>query len=526
MTPTTIAGRPNDFADATAPPPTWLDTALDAGSFPARATVEGFDKAGQSVADAAMDPSLANLTAAGINTGAAIAPFSPFAGTRLIGGSAIGGLGLDALSNLISSPVDARSKAKSRPLPTAARAPAPPPMPSLEDDPTYQKVKDDPELVGLYTQIKQAQVDAVRDYPGRNGDESRRTASARLEKLQGDFTKALGARTAGQKQIFDQKVANANAAREQAMAQDDKFSDTFAGKVYKKTGIGPFIAAAIPSSIISLAKGPARDLPTAITRGLVSTGAGAVAANAPPAYDMMFAPAANPEKDAMRRYAFELPDGHPDKVPAAKYAEGLPDRNPTQSIAESELTPANIGKKAILGGVEGFLGGEVGDNLFPALGGFGRRASYGFKPRGAPGAAPAIKTDGAFSKGPDIEALSKSAGMDTGPAFDATASPTDLMSTVAAAKAPKIRGGVSAAALTPRASNVKALVDKHMQAQTVEDVMAGLPKGSRISKRDVQTFVKKNPDMTHADVLQLMSKTTGRLAKRPFSYSDALDAEK
>lgn len=371
MTPTTIAGRPNDFVSSRDPDPTWGDLALSAAEFPARATVGQIDAAGSGIADALVDPSLANVTNAGVNTGLAL--MSP----ELTVASGLGGLGLAALRD-----ADVIPSAEARRL----RHPAP-------VDPVLEKVKDDPSLLALYQQIKIEQNNATRDYPGRNGDASRAAAAARVQELQGQFSAALAKRDAAKQAIYDQQVTNALAARDVELGRDRRFSDTEVGKVYDKLGgYAPLVAGFVPGVVSRLAYGPAKTLGNALLRDAEGITFGIGANNVPLAYNSFATEVDNPEQRAYAAYAYNLPDGHPDKVKAQAMADSLPKLNPVREESQEELyDPEKLKERAIMGGFEGWGGNRLGQMLTGGLGGLFRRSSYQMPPE----APLPVKTQGA-----------------------------------------------------------------------------------------------------------------------------------
>jgi len=384
MTPTTIAGRPNDFVSSRDPDPTWGDLALSAAEFPARATVGQIDAAGSGIADALVDPSLANVTNAGVNTGLAL--MSP----ELTVASGLGGLGLAALRDADVIP-SAEARRLRHPAPVAA---APAPLAPAPVDPVLEKVKDDPSLLALYQQIKIEQNNATRDYPGRNGDASRAAAAARVQDLQGQFSAALAKRDAAKQAIYDQQVTNALAARDVELGRDRRFSDTEVGKVYDKLGgYAPLVAGFVPGVVSRLAYGPAKTLGNALLRDAEGITFGIGANNVPLAYNSFATEVDNPEQRAYAAYAYNLPDGHPDKVKAQAMADSLPKLNPIREESQEELyDPEKLKERAIMGGFEGWGGNRFGQMLTGGLGGLFRRSSYQLppeaplpvKPQGAP----------------------------------------------------------------------------------------------------------------------------------------------
>jgi len=372
MTPTTVAGYPNDYLDVAPEPRSWLGTAADIGSFPARAYVNQVDAAGKGFVDAVNDPSLANITNAGVQAGMAM--MSPTLTTV----SGLGGLGLAALrdANFIPS-ADAKNLRRTQPQPVVAAPPVPEPV-----DPVFEKIKDDPSLIALYQQIKAEQNNATRDYPGRNGDASRAEAAGRVKDLQGQFAAALAQRDAAKQGIYDQQVLNANSARDIELGRDRRFSDTEVGKVYDKLGgYAPLVAGFLPGVVSRLAYGPAKTIGSALIRDAEGATFGIGANNVPLVYNSFSTEVDNPEQRAYEAYAYGLPDGHPDKIKAQQMADRLPKLNPIREQAQEELyDPYKFAERAGMGAFEGWGGNRLGQMVPSGLGGIFRRSSYQLTP--------------------------------------------------------------------------------------------------------------------------------------------------
>lgn len=531
MTQTTRAGYPNDTLSQGPAPRTdrAVNAILDYGSMPARAYVDQFNGATDAVADAMADPSLANMTNAGVRTGAAVG--SPL----LAAGSAVGGFGLAALDQFAPSFVEsasAKSKAGKKPdlKPAIFEDSAP-------VDQTAEKFKDDPELSLLYSQIQSEQRDATRDYPGRNGDQSRAQAAERLRVLQSQLSQALAKRqfdkTSAEKSIYDGQVANAVAARDKARDRDHRFQDTPVGKVYDKLGgYAPLAAAVIPGSLFGLAKGPAKTWGDASSRALTGIGFGMGASNVPSAYDMTYAPAVNPEKEAMRDYAYNLPDGHPDKAKAAALAETLPERNPVQAQGERMFSdPNDVAMRNIFGAFEGFGGQEVGGILPRAAGGIFKKAHYGHGPKTA------VETAIAEIDAAEALALRRRASAGTAAKHEAAAKldgNSDIADLASSGPAgPASKSGVSAAKLLPdppnpatkTASDIPSKPKVKKQALPKPDAPPSDPVVRDGAADEIRRFLGTPPEPTFSDggaIAQALHLATGGSASTPwFAKSEA-----
>lgn len=365
MTPTTIAGYPNSYISASPDPIEHLRNIGQSGAFPVllHSTADQIGAAGKGIADAMTDPSLANVTNAGVNTGLAL--MSP----ELTVGSAAAGYGLAGLRDLYHAFVpnaEARKLGKPNPVPEPVAQVAP------ETDDLASKVAGDPQLEVLYGAYKQAQAKATAQVPGvdrASSDAIRQRASDQATAIMGQISSALAAKAeagrALEKQNYDQQVQEAIAARDLARSRDVRFTDTDVGKVYNRVGVGPLLAGAVPGLINGLAKGPATTGMGHLWRGLEGAGFGIGAAFAPDVFNMTQAPAANPEKEALKAYAFNLPDGHPDKAKAEAYAATLPDLNPVQTAAKENLRDPWLLAERIGGGAAEGVGGALAAQYLP-----------------------------------------------------------------------------------------------------------------------------------------------------------------
>lgn len=360
--------------------PSAISRAIGVASMPARLYADQFGRATDSVAEAMGDPSLPNLTNAGVQTGLTIG--SPL----LTGTSGALGFGLagarDFEPSIISSAGAKETKEKRRAadLKPALFEPATASAP----DPIAEKYKDDPTLSLLHSQIEAARFDAGKNYPGLNGDASRAQAAERLSQLQAKMAEELAKRDSAKRDLekgnYDRQVEDAIFAREKARSRDKRFSDTEVGKVYDKLGgYAPVVAGMVPGAAFALAKGPAKTWGDALLRAGTGAGFGVGAINVPIGYDMAYSPVVNPEKEAMRAYAYNLPDGHPDKAKSEKMAAELPESNPVHSAAQDEFSDlGTMAKRSAWGALEGFGGQELGGLMPRAIGGMFKPSTYGF----------------------------------------------------------------------------------------------------------------------------------------------------
>lgn len=380
-------------------PPSTLENILAAAELPARAYAGQFNNATHSVAEAMGDPSLANLTNAGVQTGVALG--SPV----LTLGSGAAGLGIAALKDLAPYVLPG-AEAKSRNKSFSASQPALMESAMAPHDDLADKVAGDPQLEILYQAYKDAQTKANASVPGvdkASSDAIRQRASDQATKIMGQIGDALATRQKSKSDLaaqnYNQQVEEAIAARDAALGKASTFEDTNVGKVYRGMGgLGPLVAGMVPGTLATFAKGPAKTWEDTILRGLSGAVTGAGASLMPVGYNMTYAPVENPEKKAMEAYAFNLPDTHPDKAKAEAAASRMPDINPVHSAALQEFNdPSAIAKRMGWGALEGATGQEVGSLLPRALGGLFKRESYGFTPsvvsRGGAGNAADLAPD-------------------------------------------------------------------------------------------------------------------------------------
>lgn len=367
--------------------PSIIDKALAVAEWPARTYADQFGRATDSVAEAIEDPSLPNLTNAGVQTG--LAAGSPL----LTGASGALGFGVAGMRDLAPSLIpSADAKEKRRPgnmKPAIFEEPAAVPAPAFEPDGMADKVRGDPQLEVLYQAYKDAQAKATASVPGvdkASSDDIRKRASDQATNIMGQIATALENKSQAKRDIekgnYDQQVEDAVFARNKARSRDKRFSDTAVGQVYDKVGVAPVLAGAIPGAVLGLAKGPAKDLAGKLGVAATGAGFGMGAAMAPDIYNMTQAPAANPEREAMEAYAFNLPDTHPDKIKAKEFAASLPPMNPVQQSAKENFSdPVLMAERLAGGAFEGAGGAHIAQYLPRAVGGLFKPSTYGFGSR-------------------------------------------------------------------------------------------------------------------------------------------------
>jgi hypothetical protein len=183
---------------------------------------------------------------------------------------------------------------------------------------------------------------------------------------------------------YQRQVKMAEAARDNELSRDRRFSDTGVGKVFQAMGgLAPVAAGLLGGGLSRLATGPGKGLTGQVVKdyalpALTGTAAGFTAANAPLAYDAFYTDPDNPQKAAYQAYSRELPQGHPRKQEFGEFAKGLPDKNPVREQAGKEFYDdfgKRLGMSAIEGGGGALLGSDSVRSVAKALLGRGRSAA-------------------------------------------------------------------------------------------------------------------------------------------------------
>jgi hypothetical protein len=318
---------------------------LDYGPIPAKmATAIAAQPvtAGLAAGEAAADPSIPNLTNAGVQT--ALMAFRPAAALGALGlgyGAALakdtGAFGLLGSANASGDGLsDAQRKRvnhlqRKRSLSRAERE----------------------ELNG-YVSIQRdfAAANAKADAEARAKE---RTLAAESE----------AAKKASERAEFDRAVGTAERARDTEMSRSRRFSDTEVGKVWDKTGgFAPALIGAGLGGLSRAATGGGSNLYNYGLPAALGGIGGAAASNLPLAYNAFLTEPDNPERRAYEAYARELPPNHPRKQEWADYARTLPEANPVRATAAAELyDPVKAAERVTYGAIEGVGGGLAGADL-------------------------------------------------------------------------------------------------------------------------------------------------------------------
>jgi len=349
---------PRSSADRLAPV---VGALMDAAPVPAQvatAVGEGIANqpfvAGKAVSDAYSDPSLANVTNAGVQTAMSIPTARAFqAGAGVLAG----GLGIGAARDAGIS-FAGTANAKDRPGLSADD--------NATLDALEKRYSDNPKNLAAKDRME---LDRLR---GISTDAAKAGNAARIAREEKDADQAR-ADTAAEKSRtsaeYERSVRTAETARDTNLARSRRFSETDFGKVYDKTGGAAAVVAALGAGALDrVAKGVPKSGWDYARQGVEGTGAAFAANSIPLAYNSFFTETSNPEKEAYAAYARELPQGHPRKQEFTDYARGLPDANPIRENAQKEMyDPMKLSERVGISAVEGVPGALTGANIVGAM---------------------------------------------------------------------------------------------------------------------------------------------------------------
>lgn len=323
---------------------------LEYGPLPAKFAVEVAKqpvRAGEAVGEAAFDPTLANVTNAGVQTGLAI--FQPAKALMALGG----GYGVAAARDIgADKALVSTANASDDPLDPSSRK-------RLEYLQGRQKKngslsRAEREEQNSYLKIIQSASTAKAEAAAKAGE------AAAIERA-----KTEAAKEASSQAEYDAAVKRAESARAKELEKDIRFSETEVGKVWNTTGgFGPAIAGAGMGAISRVATGGGNAVKNYLIPAGVGGVTGAAANNIPLAFNAFGTEPDNPERRAYEAYARELPPGHPRKVEWQEYASRLPIDNPVRKAAADELyDPVKAAERIAFGAIEGVAGGIAGADI-------------------------------------------------------------------------------------------------------------------------------------------------------------------
>lgn len=208
---------------------------------------------------------------------------------------------------------------------------------------------------------------------------AREQAGAARANADAERARAEASRSMSEQRLKEQRETLANAENDAAvkravMARDTilsdrpkKFSETRTGQVFDELGM---VAPAIPAALAGGLAGAGIRAAGAGHKAVTATGlgvgglAGGLAGNWPLAHELMVAKPFNPEKEAYKAGAREMPSTDPRKAEWQSYAENQPDENPARTVALNELLNLPMtAKRSIFPAAEGALAGWAAVDL-------------------------------------------------------------------------------------------------------------------------------------------------------------------
>lgn len=449
-------------------------------------------RTGVAIGDAVQDPSLANVTNAGMNV--ALTAFRPLGAAAILGG----GYGIAAARDAGLLDMSANAQTGKQPAQIEGLTP--------------QQSK---ELFDLEAK--------VRNWGFQSKDE-RALGLERIKELRGiantNATAENAARVnaeAGKKaaaqQEYDRMVKAAETARDAELARDRRFSDTEMGKIWDKTGgAAPLFAGAATGALTRalMSKGGSGALKEYVVPGAIGAFEGAALSNLPLIYNSNYTEPDNPQKRGFEAYARELPPTHPRKGEYADYAKRLPDQNPVRKVASEDLydpwkAAERMGFGALEGGIGSVVGGKVGAGVRQGTEGLVDALMKPFSRSPKPGAAAGSAVPAETGAILDKYAGNRPAGNGPAPtpASPQTTSPQAAPSTVPAATP----AGQPPSAASPASSKtlLEALSETGFKPANTYQRPKGLPK-------------HLDPDDRVPSGIR--DKKTGRIAPKPDGIED------
>lgn len=319
--------------------PTWSDYAREAEKAAAgiatdapRAAVTAYD-----------DPSIANLTNAGVQTALT------FGRPMAAGGALVGGLLSAGLSDAGAFDSSANAADESDPLGTQRKR--------------FERLQ---KKAAKGIDLEPAEKREYETYLKTLNDAATAEQRARLDKEAADAaairerqTKEADAKMAEERTAKDTAIRE----RDKALARDVRFGDTKVGQVWNEVGgAAPLLGAYLGGAVSRLGTGPGKTLGSKILNDylLPAVGGAGVSFAAQNVSDFADsnAPAANPQKEAYLAYARELPDG-PEKEKWLAYAQAMPDQNPVKEEAQRSRND-EMAHRALVAAIEGVSLGKLG----------------------------------------------------------------------------------------------------------------------------------------------------------------------
>lgn len=323
------------------------------GPVPAKLAVEAAAqpvRGGEALAEAINDPTLANITNAGVQGAMSVPTLS---GVKAAAAALGLGLGTAGLQQSGAFDMEAHARGSRRRSEQDIDVPDLPGL-SDEENATYKTV------LGRITRgayensaARRALEAQAKIFTDKSTNAGAASVAAKLAKTKAD------------QEEFERSVTTAEETRNAELARDRRFSETPVGKVWDKTGgWGPFLVAAGLGGLGRAASGGGSALKNYAFPAGEGAAAGALSTNIPLAYNAFFTEPDNPQRRAYEAYARDLPAGHPRKAEWSDYAKTLPEANPVRKVASEELyDPIKASERMLFGALEGIGGGLAGSQL-------------------------------------------------------------------------------------------------------------------------------------------------------------------
>lgn len=285
-------------------------------------------RAGEAVGEAAYDPTLANVTNAGVQT--ALAFGRPVAAGAALAGGLTEGIRRDFAPDIFSS-ADAQSLTRRQKREM-----------EMQDRQAAREREAEAARIKLESEARRGEADAAAKRAQAEADANRR---------RGEDAAAVDRATAEMQRI---------------MAKDTRFEDTNIGKIMHQFGGYDPAAAGVAAGLLTPKGGGFRGygMPA-----LMGAAAGIAASNGPLVYDAYRTPVLNPEREAYQAGVRLLPEDHQDVRRYKGFLEetnpdgslAIPVANPVRTEAQNQLGDwwGNI-KRVGLGALEGAGGGLLG----------------------------------------------------------------------------------------------------------------------------------------------------------------------
>lgn len=324
-------------------------------------------RAGEAVADFALDPSIPNAGNAAIQTGMALMKAKP------IVAGLVGGYGAAAAQDMGLLGTEAQAQRAKTP-PKAAEPPVVRPGLDEQQNAELSKLEklsrdqngwlsrpDTERLRELRTLSNTFTAEEARSKRKVQEDKEAAALKAEADKKAADLKAYTDATERADKNL---EVAK-QSAKERAASRN--FSNTAVGQLYDKAGV---VSPLLATTFLGAAAKVPRNAEPGLGTYLGGAGLGVMGANYPYLHNMIAQgqEPLNPEKVAYSDYARDLPPEHPRREEWKNYASSLPDENPVATQAHNAMwSPLALAERTGLGVIEGLSGVHGGKILMDAV---------------------------------------------------------------------------------------------------------------------------------------------------------------